>query len=205
MQLVLAFTMLAAAALLLTMAVADASASEVISGQAGALYRQHETSTGASTSSPSSPSTSSSSPTPNSAGYVAPFTLTSALGRTDQGVDYNLTAGAPILAIGKSKVIGIIPNWFKGQPFVWLQLLDGPQAGRYYYVAEQIVPKVTAGQIVQAGQTIATFAAHGTGDEIGWATASGQTLARATTGYTEGQATTAGSSFRAFLSSLGIS
>ena len=127
------------------------------------------------------------------------------IGRTDQGVDANLRPGDPILAVGRSKVIGIIRNWYSGQPFVWLQLLEGGHAGQYYYVAEQITPSVTPGQTVNAGQPIGTYSTSGTGLELGWATGSGQTLARATTGYTEGQATPAGQSFRQFLSSLGLS
>lgn len=136
-------------------------------------------------------------------GYVNPIPGARA-GRTDQGVDATLNPGDPILALGRSKVIGIIPNWFSGQPFVWLQLLDGADAGRYYYVAEQITPAVQPGQIIDAGAPIGTYSATGTGLELGWATSTGQTLARATTGYVEGEATQAGQSFRQFLTSLGF-
>jgi hypothetical protein len=136
-------------------------------------------------------------------GYTNPIPGAAA-GRTDQGVDATLTPGAPILALGRSKVIGIIPNWFSGQPFVWLQLLDGSAAGKYYYVAEQITPSVRPGQVVNAGEPIGTYSSSGTGLELGWATSTGQTLARATTGYVEGEATQAGQSFRQFLTSLGF-
>ena len=50
------------------------------------------------------------------------------------------------------------------------RLTDGPDAGRYVYIAEGIIPAVTAGQSVKAGQTIATF----TGCiEIGWGSGTG--------------------------------
>jgi hypothetical protein len=136
-------------------------------------------------------------------GYTNPIPG-AAIGRTDQGVDATLSPGSPILALGRSKVIGIIPNWYSGQPFVWLQLLDGVDAGKYYYVAEQITPSVTPGQVVNAGEPIGTYSSSGTGLELGWATSTGQTLARATTGYVEGEVTQAGQSFRRFLTSLGL-
>lgn len=131
--------------------------------------------------------------------YVNPFSGWKA-GRTDQGVDLNTSPGTPLPAIGKSQYIGRIENWYAGQPFIWFKLLDGPLAGKYYYYSEQIKPvALTKGQIVQKGQVVAHYASAGTGVEGGWATATGQTLARATTGYTEGQATPAGINFRNFL------
>lgn len=116
------------------------------------------------------------------------------VGRTDQGVDIGgIPAGTPILAIARERVIGIIPNWYRGQPFIWFKDLA---TGMYNYAAEQIIPKVRPGQIVEQGQTVAVEAASGTGDEFGYATASGRTLAQATTGYSEGQATPAGQRYR---------
>jgi hypothetical protein len=50
---------------------------------------------------------------------------------------------------------------------------------------------------------IARFAAAGTGIEFGWSTPNGITLARATTGYEEGQITPAGQSIRDWLNALG--
>jgi hypothetical protein len=113
--------------------------------------------------------------------------------RVDQGVDIAPPPGTPVRAITNETLVGIIPNWFKGQPFYWFK-----QAGSnvYNYVAEQFKSNLRIGQSVQAGQQIGTVAPSGTGLELGWATASGQTLARATTGYTEGQATPAGQSYR---------
>lgn len=116
------------------------------------------------------------------------------LGRTDQGVDVSAPAGTPIYAITNETLVGIIQNWYNGQPFYWFK-----QAGSnvYNYVAEQISSRLKPGDTVQAGQQIGTVAPSGTGLELGYATASGQTLARATTGYTEGEATPAGKSYRA--------
>jgi len=139
---------------------------------------------------------------PNAKGYVNPIPG-AVIGRTDMGVDANLKPGAPILAIGNSRVVAISPNWYKGQPYVQLQLLDGPQKGRMYYVAEQIAPTVKPGQTLRAGQPIGRYASSGTGIEIGWGSPTpGRTLAQATTGYSEGQVTPAGQQFRSFLGGL---
>lgn len=140
--------------------------------------------------------------TPGFKGYVNPI-QGATIGRTDMGVDLNLPVGHPIRAIGDSRVVNIYPNWYQGQPYVLLQLLNGPQKGKYYYVAEQIAPRVRPGQVLHAGDTIGTYASSGTGIEMGWGTPSESTLAQATTGYSEGQVTPAGSSFRNFLGSLG--
>jgi putative modified peptide len=132
----------------------------------------------------------------SSDGYVNPFPSDAQIGRTDMGVDVDLKSGEPIVAIGKSRVLGIMPGWYNHQPYLALQLLDGPLKGRNYYVAEQINPTVMPGQIVQAGQVIAHYAASGTGIEIGWAGPNWQqTLAQATSGYSEGERTPAGLSF----------
>jgi murein DD-endopeptidase MepM/ murein hydrolase activator NlpD len=128
------------------------------------------------------------------------------IGRTDMGVDANLKPGAPIRAIGNSRVVNIYPNWYRGQPYVLLQLLDGPQKGKFYYVAEQIAPNVRPGQKVKAGQPIGTYASSGTGIEIGWGTPGSQTLAQATGRDNASQGdhanTPAGINFRSFLGGL---
>ena len=138
-------------------------------------------------------------------GYVNPIPG-AVLGRTDMGVDATLKPGAPIRAIGDSRVLGIMPGWYSGQPYLALQLLNGPQKGRTYYVAEQIQPRVRPGDVVRAGQTIATFAPSGTGIEIGWAGPNWQqTLAQAqgNTGDASHNMAPAGVNFRSFLGSLG--
>jgi murein DD-endopeptidase MepM/ murein hydrolase activator NlpD len=139
-----------------------------------------------------------------SQGYVNPIPGAT-IGRTDMGVDANLPVGHPILAIGDSKVIGISPNWYQGQPYVLMQLTSGPKAGQYWYVAEQIAPSVRPGQTVRAGQQIGTYASSGTGIEIGWGSSTpGRTLAQAqgnTGDATHGNAP-AGVAFRSFLGGL---
>ncbi len=142
-------------------------------------------------------------------GYVNPlpgFTK----GRTDMGVDLSAQPGTPIHALGDAKILEIQSNWYKGQPYVSYELLDGPMGrvngkpgtGKVIYVAEQIAPSVKPGDEVKAGQQIGTYASSGTGVETGIGTHSGQTLAQSTTGYTEGQRTQAGQQMEKLLSEL---
>lgn len=152
---------------------------------------------------------------PNAAGLVNPFARAKGITpeRVDMGKDYALVPGDPIDALGDSRVIGQLDNWYNGQPFVWFQLLNEnggtsptaarPNAGKYWYVAEQINPLVHPGQVVAAGQQVATYAQSGTGIEVGFAVKSGETLAQATTGYAEGEVTQAGSEFQHLLESVG--
>jgi hypothetical protein len=135
--------------------------------------------------------------------YINPLRYVTVWGRTDQGVDAGMPIGAPILAPCRIKILAIIPNWFAGQPLVYYELLEGPDAGRIQYLAEQITDIAPASSILQQGQPIARFARAGTDIEFGWSTINGVTLARATTGYTEGQVTPAGRSIRAWLNALG--
>jgi murein DD-endopeptidase MepM/ murein hydrolase activator NlpD len=141
----------------------------------------------------------------NYTGYVNPlggdyyFT-----GRTDMGVDFCLNPGEPIRAVGDAVVVGISPNWFRNQPYLWYQLVDGPSAGRYVYVAEQVKRLAKIGTELTAGQPIAYYKKRGTCIEMGWSAFNGATLAQATTGYYEGQITKAGVSFARFLISLGV-
>jgi hypothetical protein len=126
-----------------------------------------------------------------------------AKGRTDQGVDASAAPGTPIKALGNARVLGVSPNWYKGQPYVSYELLDGPERGKVVFVAEQITPAVRAGQHVRAGQAIGHYAPTGTGIEMGFGTRTpGQTLAKATTGYTEGQETQAGKQFKRFVEGI---
>lgn len=142
----------------------------------------------------------------NSATYINPLHYVTCCGvweRTDMGVDATMPVGAPILAPCRVKILAIEPNWYAGQPLIYFELLEGPQAGKVQYVAEEITQLARPGAILQQGQPVARFAASGTGIEYGWATPSGVTLAVATTGYEEGQETPAGKWMRAWLNSLG--
>jgi hypothetical protein len=138
-------------------------------------------------------------------GYQNPFDVnTYYTGRTDMGVDFCLHAGDPIRAVGPGRVTGIEHDWAGGQPYLWYQLTSGPDTGLYVYIAEQITHLARVGAKFPAGHVLARYARKGTCIETGWATASGQTLASATTGYTEGQVTKAGVLFARFLIGLGV-
>ena len=142
----------------------------------------------------------------SNARYVNPLPYVTCCGhweRTDQGVDATMPVGAPIVAPSPVKILGIVPNWYAGQPLVYYELLAGPDAGRIQYVAEEITQIAHPGTLLQRGQVVARYAASGTGIEFGWSTLNGVTLARATTGYEEGQVTPAGQSIRLWLNSLG--
>lgn len=139
----------------------------------------------------------------SNARYIDPLAYVSVWGRTDQGVDATMPVGAPILAPCPVKILAIIPDWYAGQPLVYFELLNGPDAGRVQYVAEQITQIARPGRFLKRGEAIARYAARGTGIEYGWSTLNGVTLARATTGYEEGQVTPAGVSIRLWLNSLG--
>ena len=138
-------------------------------------------------------------------GYQDPFTGERYIsGRTDMGVDFCLKPGAAIRAIGDGIVVGVSPDWFRYQPYIWYELLDGPDAGRYVYVAEQITRLVHIGAGLSAGQPVAYYRRQGTCIETGWSASDGATLAQATTGYHEGQVTRAGVAFARLLISLGV-
>jgi hypothetical protein len=141
---------------------------------------------------------------PDAQGYVSPFAGDGGIvaGRVDQGVDYGLSPGDPLRVIGGAEVKGVIQNWYKGEPLIWYQLKSGAYRGKYVYVAEQIDHLARPGQTLLPGQPIAVYAPSGTQIEIGWAQADGETLARATGGYAEGQSTAAGASFERLLQGL---
>jgi len=135
--------------------------------------------------------------------YIDPLQFVNLWERTDQGVDATMPVGAPILAPTRVKILAIEPNWYAGQPLVYFELLQGQQAGQVQYVAEEITDIAPPGSILQQGQTIAKYAAHGTAIEYGWSTLNGITLAKATTGYEEGEITPAGTYMRNWLNALG--
>jgi len=139
----------------------------------------------------------------NNATYIDPLQYVNRWERTDQGVDATLPVGAPILAPCPVKILATIPDWYAGQPLVYFELLDGKDAGAVQYVAEEITSIAAPGSILQQGAVIARFARSGTGIEYGWSTLNGVTLARATTGYEEGQVTPAGVNIRNWLNELG--
>jgi hypothetical protein len=139
----------------------------------------------------------------SNATYIDPLVYVNHWERTDQGVDATMPVGAPILAPGPVKILAIIPDWYAGQPLVYWELLTGQYAGHIQYVAEEITDIVRPGSLVRKGGVIARYAPSGTAIEFGWSTPNGVTLARATTGYEEGQVTPAGVFMRDWLNALG--
>ena len=116
--------------------------------------------------------------------YVDPLREVSGLTprRIDLGVDYAGTG--PLLALGNARVTtasdtdsGPSSCWaiscWPGGGIVVLRLLDGPFAGKYMYVAEHITVSVRAGEVVSAGQRIATLHAGYPWSEWGWAAGPG--------------------------------
>jgi peptidoglycan hydrolase-like protein with peptidoglycan-binding domain len=102
--------------------------------------------------------------------------------RDDMGVDASARTGAGIYAPASSKLVQVMRDWYAGEPQMLFQFDTRPAGALsdYWYVAEQIVPVTTTiGTRFQRGQRVASFAASGTGIEIGWGspTSNSRTLA----------------------------
>lgn len=112
-------------------------------------------------------------------GYVFPYGPGLSQGRTDQGTDW--VGAGDIAAIGNARVTESTTSnsGWPGGGFILYQLTDGPKAGAYVYLAENIQPEVGGGQKVRAGQIIAHARGASPWTESGWATSSGGTLAAA--------------------------
>jgi peptidoglycan hydrolase-like protein with peptidoglycan-binding domain len=131
------------------------------------------------------------------------------IGRDDMGVDASARTGAPIYAPLASKLVQVLRDWYAGQPLLLFRF-SNPPAGApsaYWYLAEQIAPVTTSiGTVFQAGQKVASFAASGTGIEIGWGSAT--SWSRTLAGETDpgaahppsGSRTNWGESFKQFFS-----
>jgi hypothetical protein len=116
--------------------------------------------------------------------YINPLRRVSDLTprRIDLGVDY--AGSGPLLALGRGRVT-TASNADAGPPSCWAiscwpgggivvyRLLDGPLAGKYIYVAEHLSVRVRRGQIVTAGQQIATLYPGYPWLEWGWAAGPG--------------------------------
>jgi hypothetical protein len=106
------------------------------------------------------------------------------------GVDYS--GSGPILAIGRARIV-LASNRLAGPESCWgktcvplpgdwvmYRLLDGPFAGKYVYIVENLTIIVHTGQIVAAGQPLAILHDASPNLEIGWAAGHGlYTLAAA--------------------------
>ena len=124
--------------------------------------------------------------------YVNPLRRVANLrpSRIDMGVDYS--GSGPILALGRAKVV-LASDRLAGPESCWgrtcvpppgdmivYRLLDGPFAGKFVYVVENITIKVKAGQTVRAGATVAILHDASPNLEVGWASGHGpETLAAA--------------------------
>jgi len=137
-------------------------------------------------------------------GYVNPLCQISNLNaeRIDQGVDYS--GNGPIVAVGSGTVLSITNGgWTPGGAFIAYRLTTGRAAGLVVYAAEQIIPQVSVGNQVVAGQVLGIV--YG-GIETGWATASGtgQSLAGADGQWNGSSNSTAdGVNFSQFLGYIG--
>ncbi len=124
--------------------------------------------------------------------YVNPLRMVAGLqaSRIDMGVDYS--GSGPILAIGRAQVV-LATDRLAGPESCWgktcvpppgtmivYRLVDGPFAGKYVYVVENITISVKAGQMVRAGEKIAVLHEGSPNLELGWALGRGAwTLAAA--------------------------
>ena len=99
--------------------------------------------------------------------------------RIDMGVDYS--GSGPIVALGWARIV-LASNRLAGPESCWgktcvpppgdwvmYRLLDGPFAGKYVYVVENVTVTVHTGQTVAAGQPIAILHDASPNLEIGWA------------------------------------
>lgn len=119
--------------------------------------------------------------------YVNPFRFSTNIyrNRIDMGVDY--TGTGSIVALGDATVTYSQASDSGWGPFscsgghggaIVYQLTAGPDRGRYVYLAEGVIPTLTDGQHVNAGEQVATF----TGCiETGWGSGNGdQPMAQVT-------------------------
>jgi hypothetical protein len=148
----------------------------------------------------------------SSAGYVNPLSGARVKPeRIDMGVDY--AGSGTLAAIGRARLTYVATSG-TGWPgaFIEYRLLGGPDAGRYVYYAEGVVPtpRLRVGQIVAAGQPIASIIPYyETGIELGWGSgANTKTYAAAAGQWSatddEGDvASPAGKSFSALIAALG--
>jgi hypothetical protein len=127
------------------------------------------------------------------------------------GVDY--AGSGRLVAIGPARVTYVATSE-TGWPgaFIEYRLLGGPDAGRYVYYAEGVIPapRLHAGQTVAAGQAIARIIPdYETGIELGWgAGVNTKTSAEAagqwsTSDDEDDVASPAGKSFSALIAALG--
>jgi hypothetical protein len=139
------------------------------------------------------------------ASYANPFRDVKNLSpeRIDQGVDYGGTG--PVYAIGNAVVENVTASGWPGGTFIQYKLLDGPAAGMHVYLAEDVHPNVTVGQLVNANTVLGTMYGGPHGIETGWADPNpGTQRALGASQWREGGNSTAdGVNFNGLLTALG--
>jgi murein DD-endopeptidase MepM/ murein hydrolase activator NlpD len=147
-----------------------------------------------------------------STGYVNPLSGASVKPeRIDMGVDY--AGSGTLVAIGTARLTYVATSG-TGWPgaFIEYRLLGGPDAGRYVYYAEGVIPapRLQVGQTVAAGQVIASIIPdYETGIEVGWGAGANTKTFAQTAGHWSGAddednvASPAGKSFSALIAALG--
>jgi hypothetical protein len=113
------------------------------------------------------PASSSPSQTP----YSNPLRAVTALvpERVDMGVDF--AGSGPVYPLGDAMITGATgssPGW-PGGGWITYRLTDGPDAGLMVYVAEDVQPVASVGEVVTPATVIANMYDGGTGIETGWA------------------------------------
>lgn len=95
--------------------------------------------------------------------------------RVDMGVDY--TGHGSLYAMGSGTIVNVRNAGWPGGTFIGLKL----DTGQFMYYAENIIPHVSIGQRVQAGQLVGTAVGTYPFIEVGWAAppGTGQTMAAA--------------------------
>ena len=143
-------------------------------------------------------------------GYQNPLRAVAGLQaeRIDQGVDY--AGSGPVYALGDGVVTSTVNPGWPGGAFIAYRLIDGPAAGRYVYVAENLTPQVKIGEHVTSSTVVGILHDAYPDMETGWAAppGDGQALAGAAGIWTAAadQAsvpTSYGENFSQLLSALG--
>lgn len=187
-------------------ATADAVGQSVIGRKLNAnemqgVLAQMNSATGAKAQAEAAPVPATSTVAGTAGGAVSPVGAGLKQGRTDQGVDY--TGAGPLYAVGSGTILSTsAAGWPGGGTYIALKLDNPPDPTHdIVYYAEGITPGVKPGDKVSSGQVIGQATGAKGGIEIGWGSATiGTTLAKSTSGYTEGQVTSEGQHFLSFIS-----
>lgn len=104
--------------------------------------------------------------------------------RVDMGVDY--TGHGSLYAMGGGTIVNVHNAGWPGGTFIGLKL----DSGQFMYYAENIIPHVSIGQRVQAGDIVGTAVGTYPFVEVGWAAppGTGQTMAAQAGQSSRGQA-----------------